>query len=48
LRLIPWETLAKTLKKGAKTLTVSNGSYHEPIAPDKLSIRSSSLCPSNG
>jgi len=38
-----FETLAKTLKKAAKTLTVSNGAYHEPIAPDKRSIRSSSL-----
>ena len=33
-----------SLETLAKTLTVSNGAYHEPIAPDKRSIRSSSLC----
>jgi hypothetical protein len=37
-----------SLETLAKTLTFSNGAYHEPIAPDKRSIRSSDLVLSGG
>ena len=45
---VPPYSCANLAPDSLETLTFSNGAYHEPIAPDKRSIRSSDLVLSGG